>query len=486
MSLKKEKDFNVVVIGSGLSSLAFIDAYLEKNKKINVISPEFKKSGSTHESENAYQYNDKNLPPQMIGRQNKIKDYFFYNNFTVSKNVNITGTLEFGGLSNYWGLQVDQNIQSDLKCLSKKNRKKLEKSFYEISKKAKFLGAFDTKNAKYENEFQVDNFFENLLKKKKINNFKIIKPMLAISGTKSDAKKNIDLNSIKKESSKITAKNYYKKFLKNKNIYFHNYVVKKFFLKKQKIALVCENQKEKKIFYANKVVFGCGTLVTTKLIMDFLNIKREVKVKEHPRLITMFLSKYKIENYLNFMPSQMQIRNDSKEKSFLIDFRPGNKLIIDAVTKIYKFLLPFKFLLNLLKNYMIFSNILLDSKYSNVFIKSNKNSKTFIYSKKPKSEHSSSIFKNIQKKVFEMLCKEKLIYPIYKNSYSNHGSAYHYFGTIPISGKKNKMSVNNSCQLNNFKNIYIIDGSVFDFKINKYPLGIILANARRVGKEIKK
>ena len=72
MSLKKAKDFNVVVIGSGLSSLAFIDAYLEKNKKINVISPEFKTSGSNHESENAYQYNDKNLPPQMINRQNKI------------------------------------------------------------------------------------------------------------------------------------------------------------------------------------------------------------------------------------------------------------------------------------------------------------------------------------------------------------------------------------------------------------------------------
>ena len=73
MSLKKAKDFNVVVIGSGLSSLAFIDAYLEKNKKINVISPEFKISRSNYESENAYQYNDKNLPPQMNDRQDKIK-----------------------------------------------------------------------------------------------------------------------------------------------------------------------------------------------------------------------------------------------------------------------------------------------------------------------------------------------------------------------------------------------------------------------------
>ena len=37
----------------------------------------------------------------------------------------------------------------------------------------------------------------------------------------------------------------------------------------------------------------------------------------------------------------------------------------------------------------------------------------------------------------------------------------------------------------NFKNIYIIDGSVFDFKINKYPLGLLMANARRIAKEIK-
>ena len=482
---KKYKLYDIIVVGSGLSSLSFIDAYLEKNKKINVISPEFKTSENNYELENAHLYNDKNIPPQMNARQNKIKDYFTYNNFVISKHSNIMGTLEFGGLSNYWGLQVDQNILPDLKCLSKKNRKKLEKSFYEIAKKAKFLGTFSTKNVKYKNEFQVDNFFANLLKKKKINNFKIIKPILAISSKKLDPKKNINLNSIKEEPNKITAKNYYKKFLKNKNIRFHNYIVKKIFLKKKKIALVCENKNEKKIFYANKVVFGCGTLVTTKLIMDFLNIKKDVKVKEHPRLITMFFSKYKIENYLNFMPSQMQIRNDSKAKSFLADFRPGNKLIINSITKIYKFLLPFKFLLNFFKNYMIFSNILLDSKYSNVFMKSKKNSKTFIYSKNSKSEQSSLIFKNIQKKIFTMLCREKLIYPIYKNSYSNHGSAYHYFGTIPISGRKNKMSVNDLCQLNNFKNIYIIDGSVFDFKINKYPLGVIMANARRVAKLIK-
>jgi len=476
--------FNLVVIGTGLSSLSFIDSYLEKNKKIDVISPQFKKTEKIYESENSHLYNDKNLPPQMRDNENKIKDYFLCNNFIVNKNANIMGSLEFGGLSNYWGLQIDQNIFSDIKCLSKKNNVKLQQSFLEIAKKIKFLGKFRIKGQEYINDFKVDKSFLNLLKKKKINNFKITKPILAISGKKSGKEKNIDLNLIKESTNKINAKNYYKKFLKNKKINFHNYVVKKIFLEKKKIGIICENNNnKKKIFYAKKIVFGCGTLVTTRLIMDFLKIKKEVKIKEHPRLISMFFSKYKIENYLDFMPSQMQIRDDSKGKSFLVDFRPGNKSIINTATKIYKYLLPFKFLLNLFRNYMIFSNILLDSKYSNIFMKLKNNSCAAIYSK---TEESYSIFKNVHKKIFKFLCNEKLIYPIYKNFLSNHGSAYHYFGTIPISKKKNKMSVNNLCQLKNFKNIYIIDGSVFDFKINKYPLGLVMANARRIAKEIKK
>ena len=271
---------------------------------------------NNYKSENSHLYNDKNLPPQMKYNENNIKDYFSFNNFIVNKNANIMGSLEFGGLSNYWGLQIDQNIFSDIKCLSKINNLKLQKSFIEIAKKVKFLGRFKIKDEEYINDFKVDNLFNNLLKKKKINNFRITKPILAISKKKLDSEKNIDLNLINESANKITAKNYYKKFLKKKKINFHNYAVKKIFLKNKKIGLICENNKKKKIFYAKKIVFGCGTLVTTKLIMDFLKIKKEVKIKEHPRLISMFFSKYKIENYLDFMPAQLQIRNDSKGKSF--------------------------------------------------------------------------------------------------------------------------------------------------------------------------
>ena len=62
---------------------------------------------------------------------------------------------------------------------------------------------------------------------------------------------------------------------------------------------------------------------------------------------------------------------------------------------------------------------------------------------------------------------------------------YHYFGSIPFK-KKGKLGVNNNCQLLENRNIYIVDGSVFDFKTNKYPLGLVIANARRIGKLLSK
>ena len=52
--------------------------------------------------------------------------------------------------------------------------------------------------------------------------------------------------------------------------------------------------------------------------------------------------------------------------------------------------------------------------------------------------------------------------------------------------KKKRLSVNNNCQLYKDKNIYIIDGSVFNFVNNKYPLGVIMANARRIAKVLSK
>ena len=207
-----------------------------------------------------------------------------------------------------------------------------------------------------------------------------------------------------------------------------------------------------------------------------------MRIKHHPILVSVFFSKFKIKNIFTSASSQLHLRSKKKSNSFVVDFRSGNKTIIESATKLKKYLIPFKIILSLFKNFIIFSNILLDSNHSNLFMKMQTNGKINIYSK-PKN--TTDVLKKIHKKIFNILRNEKMILPLSKNFFPGYGNDFHYFGTL-TNNKKKKLSINQNCQLKGYKNIYVIDGSVFDFKVNKYPLGVIMANARRIAKKINK
>ena len=99
----------------------FFTLILEK-ENVEVISPNlnFKK----FDNNNTVQHITKILPPQMIGTDEKVKNYFRLNKINLSENCKVFGSLEFGGLSNYWGLQIDPNILNDIKNLSSKTKKR--------------------------------------------------------------------------------------------------------------------------------------------------------------------------------------------------------------------------------------------------------------------------------------------------------------------------------------------------------------------------
>ena len=141
----------------------------------------------------------------------------------------------------------------------------------------------------------------------------------------------------------------------------------------------------------------------------------------------------------------------------------------------------FKPVINFLRSRLIFSNLLIDSTFSNIFLKI-RHEKYYLYSKKVNLKKFLR-FKN--KKIFHFLKKEKIIFPFYKTFFPGSGADYHYFGSIPFK-KRGKLTVNNKCQLRSHNNIFIVDGSVFDFRSNKYPLGIVAANARRVANLLSK
>ena len=431
--MNKKNLYNTLVVGSWLSSLSFIQSYLKKNKKIDVISfNNLKKNFKNPVNKHIY----KILPPQMIGHEYKVNDYFFLNKILVNKNCKFFGSLEFGGLSNYWGLQIDKNIKKDIAHLKKNTQKKILKSFEEIFVENNLLGKIDNK------------------------------------------KKNIKYDKIKEKNDKLSPMNLLKKINKKK-IIFHNYFVEKIEKHKSGILLKCSDGKKNKIFMTKKLVLGCGTLITTKLIMDYLNIKNEVRINHHPRLFSLYISKRKWRGNMKFQPSHFHVKSKKNPNLFTADFRPGNKIIVDAIIKFKKILKPLKFMINLFREHLIFSNIFLEPKYGNLFIK--KRDKSYeIFSKK---KDIRKIFRLTSSSVYQFLVKAKKIFPIFHNYFPGFGADFHYFGTIPMRGK-GKLSVTENCQLKKNKNIYIIDGSVLNFTKNKYPLGLILANSRRVGKEI--
>lgn len=473
MKAGRQKILDLVVIGSGLSALNFIDTYLERKTNINVISPKINKYSLRNNKKNFT-----HLPSQMTGKDVQINNYFSLNNIDKKKSCKALGILDPGGLSDYWGLQLDNYLNKDQKKLSNKSFKVIEKSYVEFLKKFNLLGSYRKKDKiLFNNDYEIPSFLKELLTDDH-KNFNCRKPILAFSKKKL---KNSNLNNLDEERDKLISKNFLKSIKRKGKIIFHNYYVEKIFNKKNYIQINCKDKTKQKIFFAKKVIFSAGTIATTKIIMDFLNIKNEVKIKHHPRLLSMFISKKPINTNLSFTPSLLQIINKSKKDYFAGDLRPGNKLITKSIVETIFFTRPFKFLINILRYRLLFSNILLDSTHSDIFIKKEKK----VFKLYNKSKNLKNILKEKNKKIFNFLLSKNLIFPFYKTFYPGSGADYHYFGSIPFNNK-GKLSVNNNCQLNAQKNIYIVDGSIFDFKTNKYPLGFMIANARRIGRLLSK
>ena len=454
------KIFNLLIVGSGLSSLVFAEEFLKKNSKLHMISPQFKDKKVRSEKKLNIDY--KTLPPQIKKDFNHIQDYFNYNKFVFKKkNCNILGALGLGGLSNYWGLQMDKDDDSDLDSFGKKTKAQIIKNFIEILNEKSLFGSYKD----YSNNFEIDSFYERLLSKNKREKNLIINKSLLAS------------NNLKKKKGDELRPNLILKKIKNKLV-IHNYFLEKIEKKNNFVKLYCTNEKQNKIFLTKKLILAGGTLSTTKLIMDYLNIKHEVPIKHHPRLTSVYLGRNKISSNMEMTPGLFQIKNT--KDTFSGDIRPANEMIIDISLKIYSFLKPFKSILMTLKNYIFFSNTLLGSKYSNLFIKKEKNY-FVIYSKK---KNTFKILQEKQSTIFSFLKNKKIILPFYKNFFPGIGADYHYFGTITPGNSK--LSVNSNCQLNTNKSIYIVDGSVINFKKNLYPLGFVMANAKRIAKLIKK
>ena len=141
-------------------------------------------------------------------------------------------------------------------------------SLFYFLKKYNLVGKFVYKKI-YSNEFIPQEPLKKILQDKN-KKLKICRPILAY-GCKL-IKKNLNL--INEKKNKLTATNFLKKGKLKKKIIFHNFYLEKIKKHGKKFKLICRNNKKKRIFIVNKVILAAGTIATTKIIIDYLNIKK--------------------------------------------------------------------------------------------------------------------------------------------------------------------------------------------------------------------
>jgi len=64
------------------------------------------------------------------------------------------------------------------------------------------------------------------------------------------------------------------------------------------------------------------------------------------------------------------------------------------------------------------------------------------------------------------------------------GASVHYSGTIPMSTLEQPYTVSKYCQSNDFKNLYIVDGTTMPFLPAKNVTFTLMANAVRVAESV--
>ena len=467
--------YDMIIIGSGISSMCFLDSLEIKNQKIALISYS---SREEIVQKNGYEvkFLNQNLPPRFSVNNNKdlnsLKNYFFKNNINFDKNSSLFGVLNQGGVSNYWGSSCQFPSEDNLNFLNETNKKKLLESFTFLSKKYNFSGSFFSKlNLKKNNNLYSDHKLLNTVQNISNNQIKFYENDLAYDNIS-------DLSfSPKNFGGKI--------FNKVENL---NYFVKKISKEQEYYKIFCEDTFKKKeiTLSSKKIVLAAGTLASTKLVSDMVNNEEKIELNHNPMLFGLFIFKKNIKEK-SFLPSKIaaEIISDKSNFSSIANLRGSNDSIKEKIFGNYFFMKNYfsKSLYNLMENKFLFINLYLDSKSGCLSIKKGINSYNISVDLK-KLDAIKKDLKHYYNIIYKVLRKENVIYPFKYHQIPKMGTDNHYTGTIPIRNSLNKLSLNENSELRNFSGFYIIDGSAIPKNNSKFPTCLIMANAYRVGKLI--
>tara|TARA_S200000501_G_scaffold327799_1_gene327288 strand:- start:2775 stop:4187 length:1413 start_codon:yes stop_codon:yes gene_type:complete len=469
--------YDILIIGSGLSSTAFLQGFAKKNKKIGLISPSFlkvKRKTITSRLKTNY---FKNLPPRVNEKNiNGYINYLLKNKLQLANNVSIFGDLSHGGVSNYWGGSCDFLDESQITFLNNENKKKLLNYYTKIFKENNFYGNLNIfkkqTNKKNFTDKNLNKVFQNLIFDNTSNKIKFYTNTNAKNTKTGKLYLPLNINTLTKNIKKL------------------NYFVKKIEKKKNYYSVTCCDNKKSIEIFTKKLVLGTGTISTTKLICEMLKINKPINIDHNPMLLGLFILKEKIKlDSENFAPSKLAskiYKNDHQTES-VANFRTSNVSIKSKIFDNFKIMKnPLsKGFYNIIEKNLLFFNLYLDSKYGDLNIQLQKNNTLRIFYKKKNIDKIKNILKNDAKTIYNYLKSKNLVFPLKVYSLPPWGNDNHFTGTIPINGTNKQLSLKENCELKGFKNLFIIDGSSIPTTTLKFPTALIISNAYRIGKEFK-
>jgi len=483
--------YDNIVVGSGISALGCIIGLLESKKKVLCID------SSKDNLENLRNNNSKDVI--FCEQKLPLKNFEFKKKSTSTfKPLEVLESHSFGGLLNIWGGNCLRFSKGDfdewpITYDSLKN-------YYEHCEKIMKVSHFDdeiSKDLQIEKsflDFDKSNLFSNFIKiflqnKKNSNDFIIGLARIALNSKCykcSNCFFGCDDNYI------TNSKDYIKKLIIERKIEYKNHLnLKKFIIKNDLIELKFENEKNIKLL-TKKLFIGAGAVQTPKIVINSLNVKKDLTLKEsQPFYIPCIYLGKNFNNDLNhhtLTQAHAIFKKNIKYNIGKIHYEIKYDPKITNITLKKHFGLLYNFIPSILIKRVFVITGFINSDYSTYSAKIKKDDlkieilKNKINEKKIKFEISNQL-KTLGKN-FKFLAIKTFL------KLGNFGRGFHLGSSIPMLKddkiehmQKNSLYTKKNGEIIDYKNVMIIDSTNF----TNIPAGsislTIMANALRIAIE---
>lgn len=467
----------VAIIGSGVSAIIAAKTFLEYNCTVYLVDAENYK-------EKIYVNKSNKFFPK-INKSPKFQSKTILNSFAKfkskykikTKNFFLASGLISGGLSNFWGAGIEVPNSNYLKKYP--NGKSILKEKDYINKEI----GLDPTNFSFYNLFYNQKIVKNFLKKKNKSVYFSKLPLALKQFNKKkltiEYYKNLDL--LNNNSKVYNAKDQIPELLKNKNFkYIPNIFVKNIVKHKNNYMLISLGKK-KLNFKFDKVVISAGTVGSTILVDRVLNLREKYRLFHTPTLKLMYfnlLLPFKGNHKITFSLPLLNLNVFLKKEKFV-----GSFMYLNYIKNTFFGISKNNILFTFFKKFFYVGNIFLSPNYSNTYI-SLKNRETLIYSNN--TFNKNELASNLKKKINSFFAVFNFFEFFPQNlKYLENGSDAHYSSTLINKVVGKKKLINKNCEINNLKNVHVIDGSIIREGLH-YPTYFLMIYVRYIVKKIIK